>query len=159
MKEKHIKFIKDVAFTTFLSFFLISLLYIGVFALLGKSMDGGGGQQTFFQFFSYLFGKLYFCVFPFSLCLGFLNRLTEGAGNRAVKRVIHFLLGFAAYFLFMDLLFNYLFLMEGDSVGFGQILRHTLPYFVFYPITLWVTALFRAIFLPKEKKEFKSILD
>lgn len=157
MKENQIVFARKVALTTFLSFFLISFLYVGVFALLGRKM--GGGMQTFFQFFSYLFGKLYACIFPFSLCLGFLNRFVEKQGNRAVKRVIHFLLGFAAYFIFMDLLFNYLFLMEGESVGFGQILRHTLPYFVFYPIVLWVTALGRALFLPKEKKQFKSILD
>ena len=157
MKEKQIVFVRKVAFTTFLSFFLISFLYIGTFALIGR--NSGGGMQTFFQFFSYLFGKLYACVFPFSLCLGFLNRYVETEGNRAVKRVIHLLLGFVAYFIFMDLLFNYLFLMEGETVPFGQILRHTLPYFVFYPITLWVTALGRAIFLPKEKKKFKSILD
>ena len=157
MKEKNIKFIRDVAFTTFLSFFLISMLYIGTFAFFGRKM--GGGQQTFFQFFSYLFGKLYACIFPFSLSLGFLNRMMETGGNRAVKRVLHFLFGFASYFVFMDLVFNYLFLLEGDTVGFGQILRHTLPYFVFYPVTLWITALGRAIFLPKEKKEFRSILD
>ncbi len=158
MKENQIKFVRKVSFTTFLAFFLISFIYLGTFALLGKKM-GGGGTQTLFQFFSYVFGKLYVCVFPFSLCLGFLNRLVEGEKNRAVMRVIHFLLGFAAYFVFMDLVFNYLFLMEGETVATRQILLHTLPYFVFYPITLWLTSLGRALFLPKEKKEFKSILD
>jgi hypothetical protein len=157
MKESAIQFVKKVAFTTTLAFFLISFVYVGTFALLGRSMHGG--LQSFFQFFSYMFGKLYLCIFPFSLCLGFLNRLMEKKSNRAVLRVVHFLLGFAAYFVFMDLLFNYLYLLEGETVAFRQIILHTLPYFVFYPITLWVTALGKAIFLPKEKKEFKSILD
>lgn len=157
MKESAIQFVKKVVFTTTLAFFLISFVYIGIFALIGKNMHGG--LQSFFQFFSYIFGKLYLCIFPFSLCLGFLNRLMEKKSNRAVLRVIHFLLGFVAYFFFMDLIFNYLFLLEGDTVPFRQILLHTLPYFVFYPIILWITALGRVFFLPKEKKEFKSILD
>ena len=158
MKEKNLEFCRKVAFTTFLAFFLISFVYIGIFALFGRKMSGG--DQTFFQFFSYLFGKLYACIFPFCLSLGFLNRLTEKeGGNAAVLRAVHFLLAFVSYFIFMDLAFNYIFLEEGDTVGVSQILRHTLPYFVFYPITVWASKLGRFLFLPKEKKKFKSILD
>ncbi|MBR2634975.1 MAG: hypothetical protein IKD31_05295 [Clostridia bacterium] len=155
MKESTRKWIHNVAFTTFLAFFLISFCYVGLFTLVGDDLEGGG--QTFFQFFSYLFGKLFFCIFPFCLCLGFANRMFERKTNRAVLRILHFFLVFLAYFIFMDLLFNHLF--EDGEVPVGQIIRHTLPFFVCYPITVWVTHLGRAVFLPKEKKDFTSILD
>ena len=155
MKESTRKWVRDVAFTTFLAFFLISFLYVGLFALIGDKEDGGA--QTFFQFFSYLFGKLYLCIFPFSLCLGIANRMMEWKKNRAVLRIIHFFVTFLAYFIFMDLVFNYLY--EDGEVAISQIIRHTLPFFVFYPLTLWVTRLGKAIVLPKEKKDFTSILD
>ncbi len=155
MNESARKFVREVVFTTCLSFLLISFFYVGVFALIGNK--SGGGDQTFFQFFSYLFGKLYGCILPFSLCLGFLNRIFDRKKNRAMLRVIHFFLGFAAYVLFMDLAWNFMF--EDGIVETRQLFLHTTPYFVFYPLCVWTAALGRAIFLPKEKKDFTSILD
>lgn len=155
MKEKQLEFVRKVALTTFVTFFLVGFMTVGLYALLGKDAQ----TISLLDSSRFFLGKLYVCVFPFSLCLGFLNRIPERKGNRAVNRVIHLLLGFVAYFIFMDLIYNYLFLGEGETVLFREILKQTLPYFVFYPITLWVTALGRVIFLPKEKKSFKSILD
>jgi hypothetical protein len=155
MKVKTAEFLKKVFLTTFTAFFLITLLYVGVFALFGNNMDGG--KQTFFQFFSYLFGKLFACIFPFSLCLGLSARLFEIKKPRALMRLVHFLICFAGYFIFMDLVWNFLF--EAGDVPTGQIIRHTLPFFIFYPITAGITALGRALFSPKEEKEHKSILD
>lgn len=155
MKESKRKFIHDVAFTTCLAFLLISFFYVGVFALIGNRLEGG--SQTFFQFFSYMFGKLYGCILPFALCLGFLNRLFDLKKNRAMLRVIHFFVGFAAYFVFMDLGWNFMF--EDGDVETRQIFLHTTPYFVFYPVSVWVRALGRAIFIPKKEKSFTSILD
>lgn len=155
MKEKHLIFARKVALTTFLAFFLISFFVLGIYGVAGSD------SQTISLLDSsrFMLGKLYLCVFPFSLCLGFLNRLTEREGKCAMMRVVHFLLAFAAYFVFMDLLYSYLFLEPGATLAMKDVLKLTLPYFVFYPITLWVTSLGRAIFLPKEKKTFKSILD
>ncbi len=155
MNDKTRKWVRDVTFTTCLSFLCISFLYIGMIALFSQGEDGG--EQTLFQFFSYLFQKLFFCVFPFSLCLGFANRIFDGKGHRTILRLVHFLITFAAYFIFMDLVFNLM--LEDGQVPTGLIIRHTIPFFVFYPLTLGVTALGRALFLPKEAKSMKSILD
>ncbi len=155
MKEKTVGFMKNVFLTTFTAFFLITFLYVGIFALLGNDLDGG--KQTFFQFFSYLFGKLFACIFPFSLCLGFGARLFDLNKPAALMRLVHFIACFAAYFIFMDLVWNFLF--EAGDVPTGQIIRHTIPFFVLYPITAGITALGKAIFTPKEKKKYKSILD
>ena len=155
MKEKTVTMIRKVALMTFLCFFLISLLYFGIFSIFKMMMSA-----TLTQFFRYVFMKLYLCVFPFSLCMGFLNRIPESTKkSRAVLRVIHFLLSFAAYFLFMDLLFSSIGLGEGESVEGSQVLQMTLPFFVLYPVVLWITKLVRMIVLPKEKRPFKSILD
>jgi len=155
MKDNTRKFIHDVVFTTCLSFLLISFLFIGTFALIGEGI--GGGDQTLFQFFSYLFVKLYLCVLPFCLCLGFANRMFQLPLSRALLRLIHFFATFAAYFIFMDLVFN--FILEDGTVQIGQIIRHTIPFFVFYPLVLGITSLGRSLFLPKEKQEYRNILD
>lgn len=155
MNDKTRKLVRDVTFTTCLSFLCITFLYIGMIALFSQGQDGG--EQTLFQFFSYVFQKLFLCVFPFSLCLGFANRIIEGNRGRALRRLIHFFITFAAYFIFMDLVFNLM--LEDGEVPIGQIIRHTIPFFVFYPLTVGVNALGRSLFLPKESKEVRSILD
>ncbi len=155
MKKSTISFIRDVAFTTLLSFFAITFLYLGVFSLFSK---GGVANWHLFQAFRYLFGKLFLCVFPFSLCLGFANRIFLLKKSRALLRLIHFFATFAAYFVFMDLLFNVLH-EENADLMIGEVIKETLPFFIFYPITLWVARLGRAIFGGKEKESFKSILD
>jgi len=57
----------------------------------------------------------------------------------------------------MDLVFN--FILEDGTVQIGQIIRHTIPFFVFYPLVLGITSLGRSLFLPKEKQEYRNILD
>ena len=155
MKKSTISFIRDVAFTTFIGFFGITFLYLGVFSLFST---GGEAKWHLFQAFRYLFGKLFLCVLPFSLCLGFANRLFLLKKNRAVLRLIHFFVTFLAYFIFMDLLFNVLHEANAD-LQVGEVIKETLPFFIGYPLTLWATKLGRAIFGLKEKAEFKSILD
>jgi len=161
MKDTTKEWLRRVILTTGVSFFLITFLFVGIFALIGD--DAEGGKQTFFQFFSYLFIKLFLCVFPFSLSLGFANRIMEQKKkNRAVLRMIHFFVTFAAYFIFMDLLFNifnFAFGFQEGQTQTGTLIRQTLPFFLFYPLTVWVNRLGRWIITPKEKREYKSILD
>ncbi len=154
MKKNTIDWIRDVAFTTLLSFFLISFLYLGVFSLFTE----GEANWHLFQSFRYIFGKLFFCVFPFSLCLGFANRMFAWKKNRAVLRMIHFFVTFLAYFIFMDLLFNVIHEPDADP-AIGEVIKETLPFFLFYPVTLWVTRLGRLLFVGKKSEDFKSILD
>ena len=156
MKEKSLKFIKDTVFTALLAFFLISFLYIFVFFAVTKPT----WEFAMWQFFRYIFLKLFACIFPFCLCLGLANRIFDlQKKNRALLRVVHLLATFAAYFIFMDLLFNSIVLDAETALEARTIIMNVIPFFVFYPLTLAVTALGRAIFVPKEKKTFKSILD
>ncbi len=159
MKESTRAFIGRVVRTTGVTFFLVSFLFIGIYALTGR----GGPKWDFFQFFTYLFIKLYACVFPFSLSLGFINRIFEWKGkSRAFLRLAHFLLAFVAYFVFMDLafnVFNFSFGFYEGQTEVGTLIRMTLPFFVLYPIVVWVNKLGKAIFFPKDQEAYRSILD
>lgn len=155
MKQSTIHFIRNVFFTTFLAFFCISFIYFGVFSIFKD--PNSVGKWHLYQAFSYFFGKLFGCVFPFSLCLGFANRIFSLKKNHGVLRIIHFLITFLSYFVFMDLLFNVL--HESKDLNVGELIKETLPFFIFYPLTLGVTKIGKMIFLPKEKEEYKSILD
>lgn len=154
MNEKALNFTRKAALTTFLSFTLITFFYLGMIVLV--SGDETGGNFPMGYCFRYTIGKL-FCIFLFSLCLGFLNRLPERAGKRALNRLLHLLLSFGAYFIFMILMFFSMY--ESDSLTSQGILVNVILFVLGYPLTLGVAALGRAIFLPKEKKMHKSILD
>lgn len=154
MKEKTRAFLRDVTLTTSLSFVLITFLYVGALALFGHRADGG--QQTLFQFYSYLFAKLSLCILPFCLILGFCNRLFSLPRHRAMLRLVHLLITFLAYFVFLDLLFLNLF--QYDEVPVGNFVRQLIPYFVLYPLCVGVYALWRKVTAPREEKEYQTIV-
>ena len=156
MNEKTRKFIKDVIFTTCVSFFLITFLYLFIFS------NQKNWTQPFEAWYThhYIFLKFYCCVLPFCLCLGFANRIFQWKGkNRAMLRVLHILATFAAYFIFMDLLFAVIVLEGTGTLEAKTVIMHTIPYFALYPLTVLVNLIGRAIFMPKTEKKFKSILD
>ena len=153
MKDKSIKFVRDVAFTTAICYFFMSMALLGLLTLTGEK---GGGSYGDFTMISYLLGKLA-CVFLFSLCLGFANRLENWQKPAALRRVVHFFITLIAYVLTMVLLFLGAF--GAESIPAKTALLNVLLFLVGYPIVLGVCALGRAIFLPKEKRQHKSILD
>ncbi len=146
-------FARSVALTTCLSFTLITFFYFGMMSFIG---DRGGGNTTVFTFFSYALGKLA-CFFCFSLCLGFLNRIFVSKKPRALLRIIHLLATFTAYFIFLILLFYSMF--DASGLTTQGVLINVIYFALFYPLTLGVTAIGRAIFGEKKPKERKSILD
>lgn len=154
MKEKTLEFARKVALTTFLSFTIITFFYLGMIVLVSGEETGGTFPMGYC--FRYTLGKL-LCIFLFSLCLGFFNRLPERKGSRALYRLVHLLLSAAVYFIFMILMFYSMY--ESDSLTSQGILFNVILFVVGYPLTLGVTALGRAIFLPKEARVHKSILD
>ena len=161
MKETHRTFWRKVFFTTFCAFFFVTLTFLGATALV--SGGTGGAPTTLFQVIGYLSLKLYLCILPFSLCLGFAARIFDGNRPAAVKRLLHFFACFGAYLIFMDLLFNntnaFLFSDLEASANLSDYVLDTLPFLIGYPVTAGITALFRALITPKAEKEFKSILD
>lgn len=153
MKQEKRDFVRKVALTTGLAFTFITFFYLGTIALL----DDGAAKFERFVFFRYILGKL-FCIFLFSLSLGFLNRIPEGTKMpRAVRRLVHFFATLASFVLTMILLF-YSIYGGMDSLTVPGALLNVVLFLVFYFLTLGVSALGRRIFCP-EKKEFHSILD
>ena len=153
MNEKTIQWIKSVAFTTTLTFTLITFFYFLMLTLTG---DRAGGTTSIFTFFSYTLGKL-FCIFLFSLILGFANRLFQWNKPHALLRLIHFIVTLLGYVLTLILLFYTMFDVSGLTTQ--GVLLNLILFFVFYPLVLGVSALGRALFLPKEKKAYRNILD
>jgi len=153
MNDKTKNFIQAVAFTTTLAFTLITFFYFIMLTLTG---DRAGGTTSVFTFFSYTLGKL-FCIFLFSLILGFANRLFLWNKPRALLRLIHFILTLIGYALTLILLFYTMF--DASGITTQGVLLNLILFFVFYPLVLGVTSLGRALFLPKEKKTYRSILD
>ncbi len=162
MKQSAIEFMKKVFATAFCAFFFITMLYLGFTALTSGGV--GGAPTTLFQVVGYIAIKLYMCILPFSLCLGFAARVFDTKKPRALQRLIHFCLCFAAYLVFMDLIYhntNSFFFSDIDprDTPVSDYIKFTLPFFIGYPVTAGITALGRAILTPKEEKEHKSILD
>ncbi len=162
MKANVVEFWKKVFGTTFCAFFFVTMLYLGFTAL--TSGGAGGDPTTLFQVVGYLAIKLYMCIFPFSLCLGLAARVFDTKQSRALQRLIHFCLCFAAYFLFMDLIFNntnsfFFSDIDASVTPVSEYILETIPFFIGYPVTAGITALARAILTPKQQKEHKSILD
>ncbi len=161
MKESARIFWRKVFFTTFSAFFFVTLLFLGITALV--SGGTGGAPTTLFQVLGYLALKLYLCVLPFSLCLGFAARIFDLKKSRALLRLIHFLACFGAYLIFMDLIFNntnaFLFSDVEAAANLADYILDAIPFFIGYPVTAGITALFRSLTTPKEEKEYKSILD
>ena len=162
MKASAVAFLKKVFFTTFCAFFFVTLLYLGFTAM--TSGGAGGDPATLFQVIGYVAIKLYMCIFPFSLCLGFAARIFDTKKSRALQRLIHFFLCFAAYFIFMDLIFNntnafFFSDIDTGATPVAEYILETIPFFLGYPVTAGITALGRSLLTPKEKKEHKSILD
>jgi hypothetical protein len=158
MKESTKSFIKDVVLTTGIAFFLISFLFLGLYAMRGY----GGPTTTLFQCFGYIFIKLYLGVFPFSLSLGFINRIFMLKKNRAVLRFWHFVLSFLAFLIFMVFLFN-LNLSAGfeeAEVTTASVITQALTFVFLYPVVIGLRRLGCAIFRVKDTKTpYKSILD
>jgi len=153
MNESIRKFIREVSFTTCLAFTVITFFYMGMMALTG---DRAGGSTSVFTFFSYTLGKL-FCIFLFSLSLGFLNRLFSLKKPRIILRTVHLFLSFGSFFLTLVLMFYTMF--DAKSLTTQGVLLNVILFCLFYPITLGITALGRALFLPKSEKAYKNILD
>lgn len=162
MKENVVAFLKKVFATAFCAFFFVTMLFLGITAL--ASGGTGGDPTTLFQVIGYVAIKLYMCIFPFSLCLGFAARVFDSQKPRALQRLIHFCLCFAAYFIFMDLIYhntNSFFFSDIDAgdTPVSDYIKFTLPFFIGYPVTAGITALGRALIAPKKEKVHKSILD
>ena len=155
MKDSAYKFFRDVIYTTATSYTILSFALLALLTLF--SDNSGGGDQTLFQAFSYLFGKL-FCVFLFSLGLGFINRVFMLKKSQALLRLIHFFGTFIWFLITMVVLFLGFFDMEKGLSTRGA-MGNIILFLVFYPICAGVSALFRALITPKDKKEYKSILD
>ncbi len=155
MKESVRKFFHDVVYTTGVSYLLISF---GVLVMLTLFTDpDGGGFRSGFQAFSYLLGKL-FCVFLFSLGLGFINRIFMLKKHRALLRLIHFFTALLWYAVTMVVLYLGFFDMA-DGLSARGAVGNILLYLIIYPVAVGISALIRAITVPKEEKEYKSILD
>lgn len=165
MKGSKAEFFKKVFNNTFIAFFFISLLFLGSQTLMWLLGEEGAPDQTQYQAISFISAKLYLCIFPFSLCLGFAARLFETKKPRVFQRTLHFFLCFLAYVIFMDIFFNntnaFFFdnLADSEKAKTAKYIKDTIPFFVGYPIAAGCSAICRAIFNPKEKKEHKSILD
>ena len=162
MKKSAVEYLKKVFNLTFCAFFFVSLVYLGSQTLMW-AFGEKGAPSTQYQMVGYIAAKLFLCVFPFSLCLGFAARIFENGQARALQRLIHFFLCFAAYFVFMDWLFlntNLFFFSDvAVSATVATYVKNTIPFFIGYPVTAGITALGRALLGPKEEKEHKSILD
>ena len=154
MKQETREFARRVVLTTGLAFLLISFFFIGVIALF----DSNPAKYERFVFFRYILGKL-FCIFLFSLSLGFINRIPEMKKPvRAVRRLIHFFAALLSFGLTMILLFYTLF--EGvDSLTVQGAMLNLVLFLLFYFIVLGVTALGRRVFLKEKPAPYKSILD
>lgn len=153
MKKETRDFCRNVALTTALSFSLLTFFYLGMLMFLNPDLQS---VKTLGKFAGYIFGKL-LCLFGFSLCLGFLNRIFALKKSRALLRIIHLLATFAAYFIFLILLFYSMF--DASGLTTQGVLINVIYFALFYPLTLGVTAIGRAIFGEKKPKERKSILD
>lgn len=154
MKQETREFVRKVVFTTALSFLLITFFFIGTIALF----DTNPAKYERFVFFRYILGKL-FCIFLFSLCLGFANRIPERKkGKRAVLRLVRFFVTLAAFALTMILMFYSLF--EGvDQLTVRGAMLNLVLFLLFYFLTLGITALGRRVFLKEKTAPYKSILD
>ena len=147
-------FVRRVAFTTFLAFTLITFFYL----LLTAFVIDYNAEFSYSFYTRYILGKL-LCIFLFSLCLGFANRLPERKkGSRALLRLFRFLAALAAFAVTMILMFYTLF--EGpEKLTVQGALLNLVLFLILYFVTLGVTALGRRLFRTEEKKPFKSILD
>ena len=151
MKENSLSFFRRVAFTTCLSFLLISFLFIGMIALF----DDSSAQFERFVFFRYILGKLG-CILLFSLSLGFINRLMETKKNHALMRLTHFVLSLAAFGAFMIFCFYSLFDM--DTITVRGALFNLCLFVLFYFLVLALCGLGRRIFWPKSNKDFRGMV-
>lgn len=157
MKENTASFWKKVFFTAFLSYTLISVFYLGLLALLYQTGETNATPLSTFQAAGYFLEKL-FCVFLFSLALGFINRIPESRRlPRAAARLLHFFASFTAFALFMILLFYGI--EKSDSFTARGVLFNIVLFLIFYFLTLGVTAAGRILFIKKPAEEYKSILD
>ena len=160
MKQSTIEFWKKVFITTFCAFFFVTMIYLGLQSMM-LLLDEQGTPTTDLQVMGYIFIKLSFCVLPFSLCLGLAARIFDSKKPRAYQRLLHLIACFAAYVIFMDLVFNntnaIIFGDVEDKVLISKYIKDTIPFFFFYPVTAGITALGRAIFSSEKKR--KSILD
>jgi len=163
MKKELVCTLKRVFSLTFCAFFFVSLVYLGSQALMW-AFGEVGAPATQYQMVGYVAAKLYLCIFPFSFCLGLAALIFRTARARALQRLIHFFLCFAAYFIFMDWLFlntnSFFFSDVTSSATVATYVKNTIPFFIGYPVTAGITALGRALINPnRERKEHKSILD
>ena len=160
MKKSTIEFWKKVFITTFCAFFFVTMTYLGLQSMM-LLLDEQGTPTTDLQVMGYIFSKMCFCILPFSFCLGLAARIFDTKKPRAYQRLLHLLACFAAYLIFMDLVFNntnsILFSNIEDKVLISKYIKDTIPFFILYPITAGITALGRSIFSTDKKK--KSILD
>ncbi len=155
MKESVRKFFRDVIYTTGVSYLLISFAVLGMLTLFTD--PDGGGFRSGFQAFSYLLGKL-FCVFLFSLGLGFINRIFMLKGHRALLRLVHFFTALLWYCITMVVLYLGFFDMAKGLNVRGAV-GNIILFLVIYPIAVGLYSLFQNLFIAKDKKEYKSILD
>ena len=153
MKQETREFVRKVVFTTCLSFTLLTIFFLAL-----QALGDEGSKFEYFVFARYTLGK-FFCIFLFSLSLGFINRIPEMKKPvRVVRRLIHFFTSLLSFGLTMILLFYTLF--EGvDNLTVPGAMLNLVLFMLFYFIVLGVTALGRRIFLKEKPEPYKSILD
>ncbi len=146
-------FARRVAFTTALAFTLLSFFYL----LISAFVTVDNAKFSFFITVRYILGKE-LCIFLFSLCLGFANRIPEQKGkSRSLLRFFRFLAALASFGVTMILMFYGLF--DPGSLSVRGALLNLVLFLALYFITLGVTALLRKIFGKKDDSAYKSILD
>ncbi|MBP5288940.1 MAG: hypothetical protein J6Z79_03600 [Clostridia bacterium] len=146
-------FVHRVAFTTCLTFTLVTFFYLIFNVLVIRSHD----TATHDEHFIFMLGKV-FCIFLFSLCMGFANRIPERKkGKRIVLRLARFGAAAVSFAITMILLFYTIF--DPETLNPRGAMANFALFLFFYFVTLGVTALGRRLFGKKEKKDYKSILD
>ncbi|MBE6713560.1 MAG: hypothetical protein E7580_08675 [Ruminococcaceae bacterium] len=174
MKRSTVAFLKKVAITTVTAFSCVTMTFLA-FQSLMFNLGEYGTPTSELQTINYLFIKLCLAVFPFSLCLGFAARIFDTKKPRAYQRLLHFLACMAAYVVFMVLVFDnapaLVYPEIQNKILLSTYIKHSIPFFIFYPVTAGINALGRAVFTPAEdkkemgmsssrgKKKKKSILD
>ena len=144
MKDSVRRFFRDVVYTTSVSYLLISFAVLGMLTLFTD--PDGGGFRNGFQSFSYLFGKL-FCVFLFSLGLGFINRIFMLKKHRAILRLVHFFAALLWFAVTMVVLYLGFFDMS-DGLSARGAVGNILLFLILYPVCVGVLSLIDHLFTP-----------
>ena len=161
MKPETISYWKKVFFTTAIAFLSIVFLYL----LMTLWLVETGPRFYLNTSVRYFLGK-FCCILLFSFSLGFINRIPENKRfSVLVKRLLHLVLSYASFSLFMGLLFSKIYVLIGPlensetTIKSENFLINSVIFIVSYFVVLGVKTLVLSLITPKEEKAYKSILD